>query len=247
MLKLVGLLAAGLVLGQDPVQDPADAAPIVNPGAPGAATRQITASQAVDLSRTTHTAEDVRFMQHMIVHHAQAVEMVALLETRASSPAVRNMGRRIALSQEAEIDLMRNWLLSRGLPLEPTDLHAGHTMTPAPASGAHDAHAGHMDHGAGHDAHGTAATPTDPDEIPLMPGMLSPAQMRRLAAAEGPEFDRLFLQGMIQHHQGALDMVDELLALPDSGNDPMLSDFLSSVVADQSAEIRRMQSLRSDQ
>lgn len=79
-----------------------------------------------------------------------------------------------------------------------------------------------------------------------MPGMLSPAQMRALAAAEGPEFDRLFLEGMIQHHQGALDMVDELLSYPDSGNDPMLSDFASSVVADQSAEILRMQSLLSE-
>ena len=64
--------------------------------------------------------------------------------------------------------------------------------------------------------------------------------------AEGPEFDRLFLEGMIQHHQGALDMVDELLSYPDSGNDPMLSDFASSVVADQSAEILRMQSLLSE-
>ncbi|MBU2168552.1 MAG: DUF305 domain-containing protein, partial [Alphaproteobacteria bacterium] len=118
MLHYLGIALAGLIIGQDPVvQDPA-AAPIVNPGAPGAASRQITAAEAVDLSRTTYTDEDVRFMQHMIVHHGQAVEMVELLQTRASSPAVRAIGRRIALSQEAEIDLMQNWLLSRGLPLE---------------------------------------------------------------------------------------------------------------------------------
>ena len=236
MFHFLGIALAGLIIGQDPVvQDPA-AAPIVNPGAPGAASRQITAAEAVDLSRTTHTAEDVRFMQHMIVHHGQAVEMVELLQTRASSPAVRALGRRIALSQEAEIDLMQNWLLSRGLPLEAADLHAGHAPA-APAPTSHDAHAGHGSHG---------AAPVDPDTVPIMPGMLSPAQMRILAAAEGPEFDRLFLEGMIQHHQGALDMVDELLSYSDSGNDPMLSDFASSVVADQSAEILRMQSLLSE-
>ena len=76
-----------------------------------------------------------------------------------------------------------------------------------------------------------------------MPGMLSPAQMARLAAAEGVEFDHLFLEGMIQHHQGALDMVEELLALPDSAEDTLLSDFVTSVVADQSSEILRMRSL----
>ena len=241
MLQYPGIVLAGLILSHEPVlQDPA--VPIVNPGAPGTASRQITAAEAVDLSRTSYTAEDVRFMQHMIVHHGQAVEMVALLETRASSPAVRAIGRRIALSQEAEIDLMRNWLLSRGLPLEAPDLHAGHGPMPATPTG-HQGHEGHGAH-AGHGDHGTA--PVDPDTIPIMPGMLSPVQMRALAAAEGAEFDRLFLEGMIQHHQGALDMVDELLAYPNSANDPMLSDFASSVVADQSAEILRMQSLLSD-
>jgi uncharacterized protein (DUF305 family) len=244
LLHYLGIALAGLIVSQDPVQDPA-AAPIVNPGAPGAATRQISAAQAVDLSRTTYTDEDVRFMQHMIVHHGQAVEMVALLQTRASSPAVRAMGRRIALSQQAEIDLMTNWLVSRGLPVSAADLHAGHDMS-AMGQGTAEAHAGHdgqMDHGA-HADH--AAHTVDPDETPIMPGMLSPAQMRRLAAADGAEFDVLFLTGMIQHHQGALDMVDGLLSYSDSGNDPMLSDFLSSVVADQSAEILRMQSILSE-
>jgi len=81
---------------------------------------------------------------------------------------------------------------------------------------------------------------------PLMPGMLSPAQMAALAAATGPEFDRLFLEGMIQHHQGALDMVEALLDDPDAAEDPMLSDFASSVTADQSAEILRMHSILSE-
>lgn len=78
-----------------------------------------------------------------------------------------------------------------------------------------------------------------------MPGMLSPAQMQALAAASGPAFDRLFLQGMIRHHQGALDMVETLLAAPDAARDPLLSDFATAVVADQSAEILRMQTVLS--
>jgi uncharacterized protein (DUF305 family) len=79
-----------------------------------------------------------------------------------------------------------------------------------------------------------------------MPGMLSPKQMQTLAAASGPAFDRLFLQGMIQHHQGALDMVAGLMATPGAAEDTLLSDFTNSVVADQSTEILRMQSILSD-
>jgi uncharacterized protein (DUF305 family) len=81
---------------------------------------------------------------------------------------------------------------------------------------------------------------------PLMPGMLSPARMQALAAAGGSTFDRLFLESMIRHHQGALDMVDALLAEPGAAADPTLSDLTNSVVADQSAEILRMQTLLSD-
>ena len=162
-------------------------------------------------------------MQHMIVHHAQAVEMVGLLETRGASPAVRLLGRRIALSQQAEMDLMRDWLTRRDQPLAMAGMdHAGMD---------HSAHAGH-------------AMPAS--DTPIMPGMLSPAQMQTLAAASGPAFDRLFLQGMIRHHQGALDMVDALLATPGAADDSLLSDFTASVVADQSTEILRMQSILSD-
>lgn len=192
--------------------------PIFNPGAPGAAPRVISAAEAVELSRTGFVEADVRFMQHMIVHHAQAVEMVALMPERSSSPTVRLLGERIAQSQAAEMALMEEWLLARGLPVAAADPHAGH--------------------------HGMNHAPADPN-TPLMPGMLSPAQMTALAASSGPAFDRLFLEGMIQHHRGALDMVDALLSGPDTAEDPMLSDFASSVTADQSAEILRMQSVLS--
>lgn len=212
------LVLAGLLVmqaGQTP--------PIFQPGAPGVASRVISAERAVDLGRTSFTEDDVRFMQHMVVHHAQAVEMVELLRARGSDATVRRLGERIALSQEAEIALMRGWLTDRGRPETAPDLHAGH-----------GAHAGHVMPGMA------------PSDTPLMPGMLSPAQMHTLASAEGAAFDRLFLEGMIQHHQGALDMVDELLARPDAAEDPLLSDFTTSIVADQSAEILRMQSALSD-
>ena len=213
-LTLVSIVA-GLVGSATPYQNP----PIFNPGAPGEAARVISAAEAVELSRTGFVEADARFMQHMIVHHAQAVEMVGLLETRAASPMVRRVGERIAQSQAAEMALMEEWLLARGLPVTAPDPHAGH-----------------------HDANHAAADP----HAPLMPGMLSPAQMTALAASSGPAFDRLFLEGMIQHHRGALDMVETLLADPDTAEDPMLSDFASSVTADQSAEILRMQSILSE-
>jgi uncharacterized protein (DUF305 family) len=216
-----GLLLTGLVGVAAGPQTP----PIFNPGAPGAPSRVISATEAVELGRSSFTDDDVAFMQHMIVHHAQAVEMVELLQTRGVHPTVRRLGQRIALGQEAEMALMRGWLSDRGQPLEMPGMGGGH------AGMDHSAHAGH-------------AMP--PSDRPVMAGMLSPTQMQTLAAANGPAFDRLFLEGMIRHHQGALDMVDALLAKPDAAEDTMLSDFTTSVVGDQSAEILRMQSLLSD-
>jgi uncharacterized protein (DUF305 family) len=209
--------------------------PIFNPGAPGEASRVISAEEAVTLSRTTFNAADVAFMQHMIVHHAQAVEMVELLREQGADETVKRLGERIALSQEAEMAIMREWLTVRGQSVAMAGMdHAAHA---APASAGHDHHAM-----AGHGADPQASA----DDTPVMPGMLSPRQMRTLAAAHGAAFDKLFLQGMIQHHQGALDMVDGLMATPDAAEDPTLSDFTSSVVADQSAEILRMQNLLSE-
>lgn len=220
--------------------------PIVNPGAPGAPSRTITAEESVALSRTGHTAADVRFMQHMIVHHSQAVEMGALIEERTEHRGVRLIGQRIALSQASEMDMMTRWLQERGEALEDEHLHHGDHAMHGEDQNAHAGHAMQGGHGghAMHDAdHAAPAEPVDPREIPLMPGMLSPAQMDRLAAAQGGEFDRLFLEGMIVHHQGAIDMVEALLAEPGSGEDPQLSEFLSHVVADQSAEILRMRNM----
>lgn len=200
--------------------------PVIAPGAPGAVPRQITAEESRAMSRTRHTAADTRFMQHMIVHHQQAVDMVALLEGRTTHPGVIAMGARIARSQDDEIAMMREWLMVRGEAVDADDLHDHHHH--------HGGHSGHDHHHA------------DPGDIAVMPGMLSPNQMAALEAAEGAEFDRLFLEGMIYHHQGALDMVDELLTHPGAAEDVMMSEFVGHVVADQAAEILRMQSMLSD-
>ena len=194
--------------------------PLVQPGAPGEPARPLSADESVALGQSRYTSHDVRFMQHMIMHHAQAVEMGVLIPERTETPTIRLMGDRIARSQDSEIAMMQSWLSRRG---ESTEMDmSGH--------GSHGSH-----HGAMHGG--------QPSETPLMPGMLSPAQMAELAAARGADFDRLFLTGMIHHHQGALDMVDALLDQPGAGEDPELAEFLLAVQADQSAEIARMRSL----
>lgn len=180
--------------------------PIVQPGAPGQSSRVITADTAVDLSRVQHTAADVRFMQGMIGHHAQAVEMTALLTSRTTSADMRQLARRIEVSQADEIKMMQRWLEARAQEV------------PGP-------HAHHM----------AGAT--------LMPGMLTQPEMDRLAGAKGAEFDRLFLEGMIKHHEGALVMVKELFATPGAGQESEIFAFASDVDADQRMEIDRMRGM----
>ena len=177
--------------------------PIVQPGAPGEPSRVIAAEQAVDLSKVQATVADVRFMQGMIHHHAQAVDMTGLLATRTSSEDMKKLALRIEVSQVDEIKMMQRWLEVR------------HQEVPGE-------HAHHM---AG---------------APMMPGMLTPEEMARLAAAKGAEFDRLFLEGMIKHHAGALTMVQELFATPGAGQDSEIFAFASDVDADQRMEIDRM-------
>ncbi|MCH8489516.1 MAG: DUF305 domain-containing protein [Oceanicaulis sp.] len=258
MVRFLLVLAGVSALGA-----PSESTPIFQPGAPGEPARQISADTALELSRSGFIEADVAFMQHMIVHHEQAVDMVALMDTRSVHPGVRRLGERIASSQAAEMDMMRTWLEQRGQPLDDPHLahghhHGGHhgARHGHHGGGDHNHHDGHSAHDGGHDPahqdhahhghHAPSPVVRDPGDIPVMPGMLTPNQMIALANAEGAEFDRLFLEGMIVHHQGALDMVDDLIAQPGSAEDPALSDFLSHVVSDQSAEILRMQSLLSE-
>ncbi len=189
-------------------------------GAPGTPAPQPQAAAAMaqaDSVRRSYTAADVRFMTHMIGHHAQAIEMARLVPTHGASPAIQRLAERIINAQQDEIATMERWLRARKLPVP----DAGGASAPATA------------HGDGrHDAHPM-----------LMPGMLTPDQMRQLNAARGPEFDRLFLTLMIQHHNGALTMVERLFGSHGAAQEDNIFKFASDVSADQSTEVRRMQTM----
>jgi uncharacterized protein (DUF305 family) len=180
--------------------------PVIQPGAPGQPSKVLPPDTLATGTRPSFTAADVRFMQGMIGHHAQALEMTTLLETRTESADMRKLAKRIEVSQADEIKMMQEWLTARGQPLP--DPHAHH-------------------------AHGAA----------LMPGMLSADEMARLAAAKGTAFDRLFLEFMIKHHDGALVMVRELFASPGAGQESEIYAFASDVDADQRMEIERMRAM----
>ncbi|MGI8944460.1 MAG: DUF305 domain-containing protein, partial [Qipengyuania sp.] len=175
--------------------------PIVLPGAPGEGSQIIGRAEAIALSDTSYAPGDVAFMQGMIVHHQQAVEMAALVEDRTNNEAIVKTAERIAAGQKDEMEFMRTWLEDRGLPASMEGMgHAHHTMK----------------------------------------GMATPAQMAELRAASGTAFDRLFLQLMTAHHQGAVDMVEELHRLPGTAYDPVMFEFTNEVVSDQQSEIERM-------
>ena len=155
-------------------------------------------------------------MQGMIMHHAQAVEMTALIESRTENKDLRLLGARISHSQAEEIKFMERWLEARGEPIS----------MPMPKM-------------SGMDMPGM-----DMSKQPmLMPGMLTPKQMEALKKAKGAEFDQLFLTGMIQHHTGALIMVKDLFDTAGAGQDAELFNFATDVDSGQRAEIRIMQTM----
>lgn len=209
-----GLLLAASVSAQS---DQKEMPSIVRPGAPGQETRSLPASTKPNLPPTS--VKDVEFMQGMIMHHAQAVEMTDLIESRTENKSIRLIGARISQSQSDEMAFMTRWLELRGQPT---------SMKMAVSNDSHP-HAGH------HSSSGQM----------MMPGMLTPKQMEALKEAKGPEFDRLFLKGMIQHHEGALVMVKELFDSAGSGQDAELFNFASDVDSGQRAEIKSMQNLLS--
>ena len=164
-----------------------------------------------------YTAADVHFMSGMILHHAQAVLMASWARSHDASPSVRELCDRIGVSQRDEIAFMQRWLRERRQPVPDADTAAQRTMPGMP--------------GMSMPAMG---------QTMLMPGMLTGAQLAALDSARGPTFDRLFLQFMIQHHQGALTMVQDLINTPGAAQDGQVFQFASDVNADQTAEIGRM-------
>ncbi len=169
------------------------------------------AQAKADSAAYPYTEADIQFMSGMISHHAQAVVMAGWAPSHGANPSVRTLCERIINSQQDEIATMQTWLRDRHLPV-PQANATGMTM---------------MMNGHEHTM--------------LMPGMLTEEQMHRLDAARGPEFDRLFLTFMIQHHQGAITMVDELFHSEGAGQDETVFKFASDVNADQTTEITRME------
>jgi uncharacterized protein (DUF305 family) len=159
------------------------------------------------------TAADVHFMSGMIRHHAQAVLIAGWAPTHGASASLRALCERIVVGQRDEIALASRWLRARNEAVPETD--ASHDMMPNMPS---------MDHGT------------------LMPGMLTPEQLGQLDRARDGEFDRLFLTFMIQHHHGAITMVNELFS-QGGGEEEVSYRFASDVFADQTTEIDRMQKM----
>jgi uncharacterized protein (DUF305 family) len=166
-----------------------------------------------DSARLPYTAADIQFMTHMISHHAQAVVMAKMAPTHGASQAVQTLSGRIINAQNDDIALMQNWLRDRNQPVP--------EAKPVPMKMEMNGQVMEM----------------------LMPGMLSDEQMKQLDAARGKEFDKLFLRGMIQHHGGAIRMVQQLFATPGAAQDEAVFKFANNVNVDQNTEIHRMQQM----
>jgi uncharacterized protein (DUF305 family) len=187
---------------------------VVQPGAPGEPTKTLPPNTHALLPPVSQ--KDVEFMQGMIMHHQQAVEMTALIPTHSTNKELSLLGERISHSQADEIRFMKRWLITRG---RSTEMKMDMSMPV-------------MDMGG-----------MNMSQPMLMPGMLTPQQMDALRKAKGREFDRLFLEGMIQHHGGALTMVKELYENSGTGQDAEMFTFTTDVDSGQRAEIRIMQSM----
>jgi len=164
------------------------------------------------------TDADIRFMQEMLGHHQQAIEMTALVRARSRRADMLLLAERISVSQTDEIAQMRRWLKGQGIG---ADTAMSHDMS---------AHASHT---------------MRSDSTRRMPGMLTPAQMVALRRAAGSRFERLFLEGMIQHHGGALTMVKALLKVPGAAQESSINHFVTEVDGDQRAEMARMRRMLS--
>lgn len=185
---------------------------VVQPGPPGAPSKILPSSTHASLP--PQSSADVAFMQGMIMHHEQAVEMTAMIASHTENKNLRSLGARISSSQSDEIKFMQHWLAARGETVPKA-------MPEMPDMNMNMSH----------------------DAMPLMPGMLTPQQMAALRQAKGAQFDHLFLVGMIQHHNGALTMVKDLFNTAGAGQDAELFNFATDADNTQRAEIRIMETM----
>ncbi|WP_237066085.1 DUF305 domain-containing protein [Microbulbifer guangxiensis] len=190
-----------------PVSARADEVKIIHPGSPGEPVKELSAEDAIKIAVSSYSPYDVRFMQDMIPHHHQALQMAELVRERTNNPEIVDLAGRIDASQEDEIQFMQEWLEERGETV-PDPKHHHHMQT---------------DH--------------------KMAGMATPEQMKALAGSKAKDFDRMFLELMIAHHEGAVKMVEDLQEKPGSAYDPVLFEFTSDITNDQTAEVERMSKL----
>lgn len=210
------LAVAVLFLPAARAQQPDSAKPVVvQPGPPGAPSKTLPSSTRGSLP--PRSPADVEFMQGMIMHHEQAVEMTAMISSHTQNKDLRTLGARISSSQSDEIKFMKRWLAARGESVP----------NPMPEMSDKDMPGMDMPH----------------QTMTLMPGMLTPEQMEALRKAKGADFDHLFLAGMIQHHNGALTMVKDLFDTAGAGQDAEIFNFATDADNTQRAEIKIMQSM----
>lgn len=197
------LLVVGLAGCTSDEEAPEGSAPVVQLGAPGETGTELSPEEVEDIEMPTYTEADVEFVQGMIPHHAQALDLTPLVATRADDPDLAVMAERIEVSQADEIALLEKWLTGRGKDL--AGVHAGH---------------GDGEHG--------------------MPGMLTPEELAQLEGATGSRFDRLFLNYMIRHHEGAIVMVESLLTGGAGGQESEIFQLASGIGTDQQVEVAAM-------
>ena len=192
-------------------------APIILPGAPGEESKNLNAEEATNIANTSYIDADVKFLQGMIVHHEQAILMSSMAGKRTNNKTIVNLANRIDASQEDEINFMESWLKDRDESVPEAESH--HMMKDNDKAH-HNMHM-HLN----------------------MVGMASQEQLKKLEDSNSTSFDRLFLQLMIAHHDGALEMVKDLKKFSGAVYDPILNEFVSDLVNDQGVEIERMNTI----
>ena len=212
--KYVYLLTAVISLNISIFINANDSAPIIQPGAPGKSSKVLDASEATNIANTSYIKADVDFLQGMIVHHEQAIVMSEMADERTNNKSILDLASRIDASQKDEINFMESWLKDRD-EFQDNNLE-NHQM--------------HHSHNMMH-------------KHVNMVGMATPKQLDDLNKSKSTDFDRLFLQLMINHHDGALEMVEELKKYPGNTFDSVLNEFVSDLINDQGVEIERMNTL----
>lgn len=168
----------------------------------------------VDSSRMSFTEADVNFMRGMIAHHAQALIMSRLAPENGANQEVQILAARIINAQQDEIETMQMWLRDRNQPVPKIEIEGLNLMV---------------------EIDGEPYT-----KYKMMHGVLSQKQLENLAAARGAAFDQIFLKYMIEHHSGAVHMVDNLFSADGAAQDNEAYRLASNIQVDQKTEIERM-------